>query len=399
MESKPVIIVHMFKNIPFNVVILGVVSFFNDTASEMIYPIVPIFLTSVLGAPVEVVGFIEGMAEGLASLFKFIFGYISDRIGKRKVFVVSGYSFASVSKLLIGLAYSWPYVLFARIIDRLGKGLRTSPRDAILLQNATPHNKGFIFGFHRAMDSAGAVVGPLIALFLLAIFKENMRTIFLIAFIPAFVGVLLLLFLVKEKRVSKNEHKKFQIHLRWKDINISLKLFFLISILFALGNSSDALLILRAQNLGFSITLTVLTYVLYNVSQTVFATPAGSLADKIGARKVYAGGLIVFSLVYFAFAIIHNPLWLWIIFPFYGIYIAATDGVSKAYIAEFITEKEAGSYFGLYQTGISVAAFLASFIAGLLWTNFGAPFAFYYGSFMSLLAFVILLFSKASKKL
>lgn len=416
----------MFKNVPKNVFILGLVSFFNDFASEMIYPIVPLFLTQVLHAPVTVIGLIEGIAEGLSSLMKFVFGYWSDRIGKRKIFVSSGYGMAAISKLLIGLATSWPLVLLARIIDRLGKGLRTSARDSLLLQNATEDNKGYIFGFHRAMDSAGAVVGPLFALLFLQLFNDNIRLTFFIAFIPALIGFLLVVWLVKEKKKPKEIppapfrkggetyhsvhlfrtiiplfHKEGlgEIFKKWKSTDSRLKLFFFISIIFALGNSADTFLILRAQNLGLTTTLTVLTYVLYNVTQTLFSAPAGRLADKIGARRVYAIGLLIFSFVYFAFGFIHNSFWIWFIYPIYGVYIAFTDGVSKAYISEFITEKVSGTYFGLYQTGISVSAFFASFFGGILWNSYGASTTFYYGSAMALLAFLVLIYGKLVKKL
>ncbi|MDO8658033.1 MAG: MFS transporter [Candidatus Levybacteria bacterium] len=381
-----------FSKIPKNVFILGLVSLFNDIASEMIYPIVPIFLTSVLGAPVSVVGFIEGVAEATASVMKFISGYISDRVQKRKIFVISGYGLGSVSKLLTGLAVSWHFVLFARFIDRLGKGIRTSARDSILLQNATSQNKGYIFGFHRAMDSLGAVVGPLLALILLYLLKGNIRIVFFLAFIPSLIGVFLLILFVKEKKqeISKSSVK---INFSWKNINSNLKLFFVISIIFALGNSSDAFLILRAKDLGLATTLVVLTYVLYNISQTVFSTPAGQLADKIGARKVFALGLLIFSIVYFMFGIISNPNWIWVIFPVYGLYIAFTDGVSKAYISEFITEKESGSYFGMYQTGIAIAGFFASFTGGILWSQINPSATFFFGSIMAMLAFLILFFT------
>ncbi|MCL5433286.1 MAG: MFS transporter [Patescibacteria group bacterium] len=385
----------MFRNIPKNVFVLGFVSFFNDVASEMIYPIVPIFLTSVLGAPVAVVGLIEGIAEATASVTKFLSGYISDKVQKRKVFVTGGYGLSSVSKLLIGVATSWYFVLFARFIDRLGKGVRTSARDSLLLQNATPKNKGFIFGFHRAMDSAGAVLGPLIALLLLSLLEDNMRLIFLLAFIPSFIGVILLIIFVKEKRVEVQKGEK--IKLRWRGLNPKFQLFFVISMIFALGNSSDAFLILRAKELGLTTTLVVLTYVLYNISQTIFATPAGHFADKIGARKVYAMGLIIFAFVYFVFGILNNPFWIWIIFPFYGLYIAFTDGISKAYISEFITHKESGTYFGIYQTGVAICGFLASFLAGILWSEFGPPSTFFFGSIMAVLALIILVYGKIAR--
>lgn len=386
------------KKIPFPVFILGLVSFFNDFAAEMIYPLVPIFLTSVLGAPVSVLGLIEGIAEGTASIGKFVFGYLSDKIQRRKIFVVSGYSLGGISKLLISLAYSWPFVLFARFIDRLGKGIRTSPRDSILLQNTTPRNKGYIFGFHRSFDSLGAVVGPIAALLLLSIAKENLRQVFFLAIIPSIIAVILLILFVHEKKKPEN-FKTYKIKLSWKELKPSFKLFFIISILFSLGNSSDAFLLLRSKSLGFSTSMVVLAYALYNLSQAVFATPGGSLADKIGARRVFAIGLLVFAAVYFLFGIISHSYWIWFLFIIYGIYLAFTDGVSKSYISEFITEKESGTYFGLYQTGIAVASFFASFVGGLLWNRFGAPSTFFFGSFMALSAFVMLGYGKIVRKI
>jgi len=388
------------ERVPFTVWVLGIVSFFNDTASEMIYPIVPIFLSTVLHAPVEIIGIIEGIAEATASLMKFVSGYISDLLHKRKPFVVGGYGLGAISKALIAFATVWPFVLFARIIDRLGKGIRTSARDAILLQNTTPKNKGFIFGFHRALDSAGAVVGPLIALILLNVFKENMRLTFLAACIPALIGVVLLVIFVKEKKAENTSPqqktlKKNTFSLsRWKNVSPRLKLFFIASMLFSVGNSSDVFIILRGKQLGLTTTLVVLAYVLYNVVQTLVSTPAGSLADKIGAKRVFAIGLLIFSLVYGGFALMTTSFWLWILFPIYGAYIAFTDGVSKAYISEFITEEESGTFFGLYQTGLAICGFLASFIGGILWSSFGPATTFWFGSGMALIAFVVLKFNK-----
>jgi len=390
-------------NIPKNVFVLGLVSLFNDIASEMIYPIIPIFLTSVLGAPVSVVGLIEGVAEATASIMKFLSGYLSDKIGRRKIFVTGGYGFSSIAKLLIALAYTWPFVLFARFLDRFGKGVRTSARDSILLQNATSQNKGFIFGFHRSMDSIGAVLGPIFALVLLYLFENNMRLIFIFAFIPSVVGVLLLVFFIKEKRKEeKNEviksGKGFNFSLNWHNLNPGFKFFFIVSIIFFLGNSSDAFLILRAQDLGLAATLVTLAYVLYNVFQVVFSTPVGKLADKISARSVYSYGLIIFSIVYLLFGLIDNSIWIWVLFPIYGIYTAFTEGVSKAYISEFMTEKESGTYFGVYQAGIAFASFFASFFGGLLWTNIGPSATFFFGSAMAFLAFIIFSFGKVFNK-
>lgn len=378
------------KRPPFTVIILGLVSFFNDLASEMIYPIVPLFLTTVLHTSIPVVGFIEGLVEALASITKYFFGAYSDYLQKRKVFVTVGYSFAAVSKILIGLAFGWPMVLFARIVDRLGKGLRTAARDSLLLENSTKENKGYIFGFHRAFDSLGAVFGPLLALVVLYFLKDNIRQTFFIAFIPAVIAIFLLIFLVKEKKIKvKKERNKF-VKISFKNMDSRLKLFLVISFIFSAGNSSDVFLLLRGQSLGLTATQVVLAYVLYNISQTIFSTPAGILADKFGARRIFAGGLLVFSVVYLFFGLINSSFWLWLLFPIYGIYIAATDGISKAYVSEFIQSKESGSYFGAYYTLTAIGTFLASLIGGLLWYFINPQATFLYGSFMAFLSFIIL---------
>lgn len=382
------------KKVPRNVLLIGIVSFFNDLAAEMIYPIVPLFLTTVLKTSIPVVGVIEGIAEATASIGKYIFGALSDYFQKRKIFVVLGYSFGAISKLLIGLATSWPLVLFARFIDRSGKGLRTAPRDSILLENTTPNNRGFIFGFHRALDSLGAVFGPILGLLFLYLMKENMRLVFLLAFIPSAVAVILLVIAVKEKKSSSVKEEKRFIKIDFKSLNPQLKIFLLVSFIFSLGNSSDAFLILRARDLGLTTIAATFTYVLYNIFQTVFATPAGRLADKIGAKKVFAAGLLIFSLVYFMFGFIKNPVFVWIIFPVYGLYIAFTDGVSKAYVAGFIEKKESGSYFGLHQTMLAIGAFMASFIGGILWNKINPSATFYYGSLMAAAALIIFFLSR-----
>ena len=379
------------KKLPFTVVVLGLVSFFNDLASEMIYPIVPIFLTTVLHTSIPIVGFIEGFVEALASITKYFFGAFSDYLRKRKIFVTVGYSFGAISKLLIGLAFGWPMVLLARIVDRIGKGLRTAPRDSLLLENTTPENKGYIFGFHRAFDSLGAVFGPLLALVILYFLKNNIRLTFFVAFIPGLIAILLLIFLVKEKKSPGQQTKNKFVKINFRNMDAKLKLFMLISFIFAAGNSSDAFLLLQAKNLGLTTTAVVLVYVLYNISQTIFSTPAGILADKLGAKKIFAIGLLVFSLVYFCFGLTNSPFLLWFLFPVYGIYIAATDGVSKAYLSEFIQKKESGSYFGAYYTINAIGTFLASLIGGFLWQFISPHATFFYGSFMAFIAFLILI--------
>jgi len=379
------------KKIPATVAVLGLVSFFNDLASEMIYPIVPIFLTTVLHASIPIIGFIEGFVEAVASITKYFFGVYSDYLRKRKIFVTLGYSFSAISKILIGLAFGWQMVLLARFVDRVGKGIRTAPRDSLLLENTTPQDKGYIFGFHRAFDSLGAVFGPLLALVILYFLKDNIRQTFFIAFIPAFIAILLLAFFVKEKKQDFKVEKYKFVKINFKNMDIRLKLFLVISFLFAVGNSSDVFLLLQAKNLGLATIAVVLAYVLYNISQTIFATPAGILADKFGAKKIFAGGLLVFSIVYLFFGLIHSSFWIWFLFPVYGVYIAATDGVSKAYVSEFIEKKESGTYFGAYYTLTAIGTFFASVIGGLLWNFINPSATFFYGSIMAFSAFIILL--------
>lgn len=381
--------------IPRNVVILGLVSFFNDVASEMIYPLVPIFLTSVLGAPVSIVGLIEGIAESIASILKVVFGWLSDKLRKRKPFIVAGYSLSTVSKIIFGLAYSWPFVLLARFIDRFGKGTRTSARDALIAESSEASVRGKTFGFHRALDTLGAVVGPLLALVAIKALDNNIRLIFFLSFIPAFIGVLLLFFFVKEKGRKQKNSSDFQFH--WRDIDPSFKIFLLISFIFALGNSSNAFLILRAQNLGLSVTMVILVYVHYNFVYAIFSIPAGIISDKIGPKKLLLAGFLLFALIYLFFGLITKSLFLWLLFPFYGIYMAFTEGVSKAYISNLVPQEKIGTAFGIYQTTIGLCAFFASWIAGMLWSYVGISSPFIFGSMMAILA--ALLFIVLGKKI
>ena len=379
-----------------NVFVLGLVSFFNDVASEMIYPIVPIFLTSVLGAPVAIVGLIEGVAESTASVLKVISGWLSDKLQKRKPFIIAGYSFSSISKILLSMAFSWPFVLFARFIDRFGKGMRTSARDALIAESSDISARGKSFGFHRALDTLGAVVGPLIALLAIHFLDNNFRLIFFLAFIPACIGILLLLFFVKERKKEKNPDQVF--HFSWRNLDPSFKVFLLISFIFALGNSSDAFLILRAQYLGLSVILVVLAYVLFNFTYAIFSMPAGIISDKIGPKKVLLSGFLLFSAVYLFFGLAQSSHFLWLLFPFYGIYMALTEGVGKAYISNLIPQEKTGAAFGVYQTTIGLCTFFASLIAGLLWTYIGVSAPFIFGSVMAIIsAFLFVVLEKKIK--
>lgn len=377
---------------------MGIISFFNDIASEMLYPVMPIFLTQILGAPVYVVGIIEGVAEGSASLFKTIFGYWSDKLGRRKIFVVAGYASSALAKVIIAFAASWPAVFIGRFTDRFGKGVRTGARDALLLSAADKNNRGLIFGFHRSMDSAGAVIGPLIALFLLWVFNENIRIVLYIAAIPSIFALLFLIF-IKDPR-QKLTQAKLKFSLSLKNLPGQFKFFLLIMAIFSLGNSSDTFLILRAKGLGLTLGLTILAYVVYNLIYTLASTPAGRIADKIGAQKVFLAGVLIYAVVYLGFALAQNEMAIWPLFAIYGLYIAFTDGVAKALVGSFIKEDIAGTAYGVLQTTISIFTLLASVIGGFLWSAISPSATFLFGALCAIAAcFLMLLNSSATIKL
>lgn len=374
-------------NIPRNVFALGWVSFFNDLASEMVYPVVPIFLTTFLGVPVAIVGVIEGIAESTASILKVFSGWLSDRFQKRKPFIISGYSLSTFSKIILGLSYIWPFVLVARFIDKFGKGIRTSARDSLISESCPENIRGKSFGFHRALDTLGAVFGPLAAILFLAIFNDNLKLVFYIAAIPGLIGIILLVIFVREKK--KRQLCFADLKLKLRDVNPSFKLFLLISIIFSIGNSSDAFLILRAQDLGLAIKITILAYVLFNLTYALFSIPAGIIVDKIGAKKVLITGLLIFTVVYFFFGFINKSLFIWFLFPVYGIYMALTEGVGKAYISLLVPQEKSGTAFGIYQTSVGICSFFSSLIAGLMWSYINVKVPFYFGSITALVAAIL----------
>ncbi|HBH45978.1 MAG: hypothetical protein A2445_00520 [Candidatus Jacksonbacteria bacterium RIFOXYC2_FULL_44_29] len=374
--------------VPKNVFVLGLVSLFNDIASEMIYPIIPIFLTAVLQAPVITVGFIEGMAEAVSSFLKVVSGWLSDKFKKRKPFVVGGYSLSTLSKVLIGLAYHWPLVFVARIGDRLGKGVRTSARDALIADSTLLEQRGRAFGLHRTMDTMGAVFGPLLALLFLALVGEpHLRYIFFLAFIPAFIGVVLLVLFVKDRPVETVAGPKLSF--KFSSLSPKFKLFLLISLIFCLGNSADAFLILRAKDLGFSTSLAVLAYVTFNITYALFSMPAGILADKIGFRKVFLAGMLIFAVVYSGFGLTHSGALLWILFPIYGFYMAFTEGVGKAYISKLVAKEHVATAMGFYQMATGLCLLAASLIGGALWTYINPSLTFIFGGVMATIAAIV----------
>lgn len=365
-----------------NVFGAGFVSFFMDVSSEMVYPLVPLFLANILGVNKSVIGLIEGIAESTASLLKVFSGWYSDRIGRRKGLMGIGYAVSVLSRPLIALAVAWQHILASRFIDRLGKGIRTAPRDAIIAESSDPEVMGRAFGFHRAMDTLGAVIGPALAFFLLSVFSGDFRKVFWVSMIPGIIAVLLIVFLIKEKKKAlpeRHERPKLTLsHFDWR-----FKFFLVITTLFAVGNSSDVFLILRSQQLGIETAMIPVVYLTFNLVYALSAIPAGIAADKFGKKKVVLIGFILFALIYYGFAVADSPSAVWALFCFYGVFMGLTEGVQKAFLTTIIPPDFKATAFGVYNTAIGLALFPASLIGGWLWDSFSPAATFYYGSVMA----------------
>lgn len=363
------------RRIPANVRSLSWVSFANDLASEMLYPIVPLFLTITLGAPVAVLGLIEGIAEGVAVGLRGVAGRLSDLgRGRRRPWIAAGYGASAVGRPIVAAAPAWGFVLAGRLVDRAGKAARTAPRDA-LIRDSTPHRLvGAAFGYHRALDTAGAVIGPLVAVGLLAA-GLSMRGVLWLAVLPGAMAALLVLRVREASRRSPPEPAR-----AGADRPALPRAFWMVLaiwVVFSLGNSSDVFLILRAENLGVGTTLTVLAYALYNLVYASLAWPFGALSDHVPRPAVVAAGLAVYVLVYLGFALASGPLAIWPLFVVYGIYIAATEGVARAWVADYAPEGAVGTAYGLFAAASGGALLVASVVAGVLWSQVGpaAPFA------------------------
>jgi MFS family permease len=378
-------------NVKKNVFWMGMTSLFTDISSEMIYPILPIFLTSTLGISKAFIGVIEGIAESTASILKIFSGWFSDKFKKRKPPVVWGYTFSAISKPLLALSSSGLHVLFLRFFDRVGKGIRTSPRDALISESTPKEKIGAAFGFHRAMDTLGAVIGPLLAFLLLPMLGGDVRPIFLISFIPAALAVALLWFFVKEKSsqpTAQSPELKFSL----APFNMKFKFFVFIVFLFTLGNSSNAFLILRAQGVGVAVFLIPILWLMFNSVYSLTAMPAGILSDKIGRKKVIIGGYIIYSLVYFGLAYVNSPVLVWLLFAFYGIHYGLTDGTERAFISDISPKEYKATAFGVYHAAVGFALLPASVIMGVLWQSVGPTVAFSFGGVLAGIAAVLLLF-------
>ena len=383
-----------------NVVLLGLVSFFSDISAEMVYPIIPLYLSAAFGATPALIGLIEGIAESLASLLKVFSGYITDKFGKKKPIAFIGYAAGLVYKVALILAGSWGGVLGARVIDRVGKGIRTAPRDVMVCDSADGNNLGKAFGVHKALDMAGSAIGIFISYLLLekagktAAYKE----LFTISIIPAILG-LLMFFFIKEKRTHEDAKKREPFWQNIKKLDGQLKLYLFVAFLFTLGNSSNAFLLLRAKSVGFDDNNVILLYLIFNLTASILSIPLGRLSDRVGRKKLLVAGYIVFSAVYLGFAFASSQFTIVIVFVLYGFYSAMITGVERAFIAEISPVDLKGSMLGLHSTIVGIALLPSSVIAGLLWVRFGASSPFLFGSVMSLLAALILLLFMKNKNL
>ena len=366
------------KNITRTVWILSFVSLFTDMASEMLYPIMPIYLKTI-GFSIVLIGILEGVAEAVAGLSKGYFGKLSDNSGKRVPFVQIGYAFSAISKPMMALFIFPLWIFFARTIDRIGKGIRTGARDAILSDEATPETKGKVFGFHRSMDTLGAVLGPSLALLYLYYYPEDYKTLFYIAFFPGLFAILAS-FLLKDKNEIKLKEKKTASFLvsfnYWKESPEQYRKVVIGLLAFALFNSSDVFLLLKAKQSGLSDTLVIGLYIFYNLIYALCAFPIGILADKIGLKKMFISGLSLFIIVYLGMGLSTNSYVLVGLFLLYGIYAAATEGIAKAWISNITDKKDTATAIGTYSGFQSICTMLASSLAGLIWYRFGASETF-----------------------
>jgi len=400
-----------------NVYVLGAVSLFNDFSSEMIYPLIPSFVKSVLGLGPAFLGILEGIAESTNSILKLFAGYFSDKIKKRKPFAVGGYAISNLLRPLIGLTRSWGVLLFLRFSDRVGKGIRTSPRDAMIADYSPIDRRGFAFGLQRGMDHTGAVLGSITASLLLYFFTIEFKTIFLLSAIPGIIAVLLMIFGVRstygrdnilkngigspKKQLTKNKtaagKKEILKFTDFKKLGKRFNLYLVILVIFTLGNSTDAFLLLRASEMGFQITVIPLLWAILHISKAVFCVLGGHLSDKIGRKIMILSGWFVYFLTYLGFAYFDKHYLIYILFIIYGLYFGLTEGVEKALVADIVPGGNLGTAYGFYNLSLGITTLPASIIFGFIWKAYSFRAAFLTGALISVAASIMLLFLRMGK--
>lgn len=369
-----------------NIFFTGITSFFTDTTTKMIYAVMPLFLLSI-GATKTELSLIEGIAESTASMIKALSGFWSDKIGKNKPFMVIGYAFTAVISPLFSIVTSPLQVLALRFTERIGKGIRTAPRDSLIAATAGEGNKGRGFGFHKAMDNSGAIVGPLLAFAVLSVFPGDYRKVFLLSVVPGILGVLTIVFFVKEAKRHKAELAG---KISLKDFPARYYMFLGIAFLFALGNSTDALLLVKANDVGIEAVFIPLVYLIFNAVSVLFAIPMGMLSDKFGRERLIIFGYLLYSIIYLGFGSANDKVIVILLFALYGLYSAATDGVQKALVSDLIDKDKRGTGLGLYNSLIGITLLPASVIAGVLYDKVDNRAPFYFGSAMALFAAILM---------
>lgn len=373
-----------------NIVFIGLVSFFADISSEMVYPLIPLYLTTSFGATPVLVGIIEGIAESVASLLKVFSGYISDKYNRKKPLAFFGYASGLLYKLALLFAGSWVGILGARMIDRFGKGIRTAPRDVMVSESADKAHMGKAFGIHKALDMAGSAIGTLLAFVLLTQIGEgSYKTIFAVSILPVLFALFMFAF-IKEKRGVREIKPREHFWKNFKQLNGNLKLYLLVAFVFTLGNSSNTFLLLKANAIGFSNADVILLYFVYNLVTALLAIPFGKRSDRVGRKRILIAGYLTFAAVYLGFAVVTSKWLLVAVFVLYGFYTAMVTGVERAYIAEIAPAELKGTMLGLHSTLVGIALLPASVIAGALWFTVGSFAPFAVGALLSLIAAALL---------
>jgi MFS family permease len=378
------------KRLGRNVISLGAVSFFTDVASEMMYPLLPVFLASVLGASASFIGVIEGAAESVAALLKLASGWWSDRVKSRKGLVVAGYVLASVVRPFTAATHTASQVLGIRVTDRIGKGIRSTPRDALIAESVDPSIRGRAFGFHAAADNAGAVVGPLIAFGVLYEWHTPLRTVFWLTAIPGALAVLVLWIFVKDIPHATSAGNRPQ--MLGTDLSSRFWGYLAVVFTFTLGNSTDAFLLLRARQLGVAIALAPVLWALLNFIKSITGTYGGGLSDRIGRKPLIIGGWMVYAAVYLAFGLAHSAWQAWALFAVYGVFYGMTEGTEKALVVDLVPSQRKGTALGWYNLAIGIGALPASLLFGAIWDSAGAPRAFMFGAAIALAASLGMMF-------
>jgi len=387
-----------YRKLPRNVFAISLVSLLNDASSEIIYPLLPILLTSVLGASPRAIGIIEGAAESVSSLIKLLAGYLSDRFGKRKILVVSGYALAALARPFLAFATSWQQVLAIRLTDRVGKGVRSAPRDAMIADAVAIEQRGIAFGFHRAMDHGGAVIGPLLGFVLVLLFVTNQNAptrieftwVLMLAAVPAIAAVLVSIFFMRESTLlAPRETEVKKLSLRGFDSNF--KRFLLILALFTLSNSTDSFLILRARNIGVSIKGSLLLWSAHHCMKVLSSLWGGDLSDRLGRKRLIVSGWILYAAVYAGFAFVSNQYSIWVLFLIYGIYFGLAEGAEKALVADLVKPEQRGTAYGLYNLAFGITVFPASLLMGIIWDWKGPTAAFLVSAILGATAALLLL--------